>query len=434
MGKRNYIRNSVTKMAGFVLLFFLSVDSLTAQTYFNDWGYPVDDEIVKAKLRDTVYVHDTVYVSDIDGFLQQYGCDLKEFALRYGEMQGMLDSLNSLSSDRLYFNFFLPQDSARQLSNRFFIKEYKVSKEHIFKFADHTKDWDRLRDTSILRKELLFRFEDSAELTDAFLKDDLLIRKTISYMFNAMANNKDIMGINLYFPHYTFKEKRAMTQFVKSVRVLMDASKDFKPSKIRLNVTFLNKGDIDEDFSYCLLQEASEVLFIKSSDMIYSNYVEGQRLTLNNIRDINFFPQIKTHFYIARYDPSGNNIRTLNITDFSEASIKDLIKADYPENKWEMYLLILVLLILVIVTMVVLYYTYVPFSSLINNNVESVLLIAIVLLLEILALLVSIFRNMCYTDTFAFMYQNPVVIFTLPLIMILIVPFLNGIAKKRRIP
>lgn len=432
MEKGNH--TGIVKTTGLILLFYFLPGSLTAQTFFNDWGYPVNDEVMKEKFRDTLYIHDTVYVSDIDGFLQPYGCDLKTFAERYGEMKEMLDSLNSLSPDRLYYNFFLPQDSVRQLSNRFFIKEYKVSKDSVFRFADHTKDWDELRDTSIVRKELLFRFEDNAELTDAFLKDDLLIRKTISYLFNVMANNEGIVGINLFFPHYTFREKRAMTQFVKSIRILMDASRDFKPAKIRFNITFPDKGNIDENFSYCLLQEVSEVLFIKNSDIIYSNYVEGVRLTLDNIRNISFFPQMKSHFYIARYYPKKLDIRNLNMTGFSENNIRDIIKADYPENRWETYLLVLILLIIVILVMVALYYTYVPFSTLINNNVESVLLIAIVLILEIIALIVSIFRNMCYNDTFAFMYKNPVVLFTLPLVMILIVPFLNGIAKKRRIP
>ncbi|MDR2913857.1 MAG: hypothetical protein LBV74_03330, partial [Tannerella sp.] len=262
--KKDYYIN-ILKTTCFIALLCSLNSGMTAQTYFNDWGYPVDDETVKAHFRDTAYIHDTVYISDIDGFLKQYECDLKQFAERYGELKIMMDSLNSISSDRLYYNIFLPQDSTRLLSNRFFIKEYKVSKDRIFQYADHTVDWDKLRDTSIIRKELLFRFEDNPELTDTFLKDKLLIRKTLSYMFGVMAKNEGVTGINLFFPNYTFKEKRAMTQFVKSIRILMDASQDFKPEKVRLNITFLNKGNVDENFSYCLLQEVSEVLYIKSS-------------------------------------------------------------------------------------------------------------------------------------------------------------------------
>ena len=415
----------------------LSFNGATAQTYYDFWGEPVDDDVVKSKLRDTTYIHDTVYVSDIDGFLKEYGLvnDLKQFVDNFGELKEMMDSLNNLSSYRLYYNFFLPHDSIKQLSSRFCIKEYKVANSNMYKFADNTSEWEELRDKDIIRRELLFHFEDNAEMTDAFLNDKIQIRKTISYMFSAMANSEGIAGINLFFPNYTFKEKRAMVQFVKSIRILMDASQDFKPGKIRLNITFLDKGHhIDKNFSYCLLQEVSEVLYVNSSNIKNNNYTIGERLTLDNIKNISFFPQLKSHFYIARYYPYRFDFRTLDITNFSESYIAKIIEADYPENRWEMYLFILIIFIIAILALIVLYYTYIPFSALINNNIESVLLISIVLILEIVALIVSTFRNMCYTDTFAFMKENPVAIFTLPLIMILVVPFLNVLAKKRRIP
>lgn len=428
MKKKSY------RQIALVFLSYFTTVGLMAQRYFDEWGYQMDNETLQEQFQDTVYIHDTLIIADIDALMQISKEDLLPFAKRYGELTGMLDSLNQLPSDRLYYNYFLLLDSSRRLSNRFFIKEYHVVNDHFEESVDRTKDWDRLRDTSIIRKELLFSFDEDYSLTDAFLKNKVLIRKTLSHMFTIMSENPDIVGINLFFPNYTFKEKRAMTQFVKSVRILMDASRDFKPEKIRLNVTFLDRGEIDENYSYCLLQEAGEVLFINSSDLIDNRYVEGRRMTLDNMKNIHFFPQLKNHFYIARYYPGNLDIRAQNLTDFSESSIAQIMDADYPENKWELYLLILIILLIVILALVILYYTYVPFSALVNDNAESVLLIAIVLILEIMAIIVSIFRNMCYTDAFAFMHNNPVVLFTLPLAMILVVPFLNGIAKKRRIP
>ncbi|MCD7914299.1 MAG: hypothetical protein LUG96_02855 [Tannerellaceae bacterium] len=58
-----------------------------------------------------------------------------------------------------------------------------------------------------------------------------------------------------------------------------------------------------------------------------------------------------------------------------------MIQADYIENDWEIYLLNLILLFLLILFSILLYQLYVPFSALVNDNIESVLLIAIVLLL-----------------------------------------------------
>jgi hypothetical protein len=425
------------------ICFLLSLSSLWGQKGFDeeDVLYPIYYKETKYALehveelpRDTVYIRDTLVVSDIDAFLKPYGCDLKEFVERYGALKSMMDSLNNLSADRLYYNFFLPQDSARYLSNRFFIKEFEVSGNRFTESVNRTKDWEQLTDVSSIRKELLFRFGDSIMPTHIFLKNKLMVRKALSHMFTFINQNPDITGINLFFPNYTFKEKRDMTQFVKSVRILMDASRDFKPEKIRLNVTFVSQGKIDENFRYCLMQEAGEVLFLENSDLVDRYYIKGNRMTEEKLKEISFFPQLKSHFYIARYYRGDLDIRNQNLTEFSESTIAPVIEADYLENKWETYVLVLIILLLIILGLAILYYTYVPFSSLINENIESVLLIAIVVILEIIAIIVSIFRNMCYSDAFAFMHKNPVVIFTLPLIMILIVPFLNGMVKKRRIP
>lgn len=429
-------KNSISIRTGLIISLYFIAIHLSAQIYFDAYGFPVDEILLKEQFKDTIYLRDTLVIDDIETLVKLSKDNLAPFARKYGELADMVDSLNRVTEDRLYYNFYLSRDSAQQLSNRFIIKEYNMDlqQDRFVQSSDRTKDWDQLRDTSLIRKELLFHLDANSELTNAFLKNKLLIRKTLSRMFTIMAGNPDIVGINIFFPHYTFEEKREMVQFIKSVRILMDASEKFKPQKIRLNVTFLNRGNIDTDFSYCLLQEAGEVLYINSSDLIDRNYVAGTRITVDNIKNIRFLPQLKNHFYIVRYYTGNLDIRNQELKEFSEQSIDSVIQADYIENDWEIYLLSLILLFLLILFSILLYQLYVPFSALVNDNIESVLLIAIVLLLEILAIIVSIFRNMCYNDDFTFMHKNPAILFTLPLAMILIVPFLNGIAKKRRIP
>ncbi|MCD7937374.1 MAG: hypothetical protein LUG98_10975 [Tannerellaceae bacterium] len=427
-------RRKILKPAGLFILFYFTVVNLSAQIYFDEFGFPVEDATLWEQFRDTVYIHDTLIVADIDALVRIAKEDLRPFAKRYEELTEMIDSLNKVTSDRVYYNFYLPRDSAHQLSNRFIIKEYNITTDHFIQASDRTKDWDMIRDTSLIRKELLFNFDANNALTGAFLKNKLLIRKTLSRMFTTLSETPGIVGINLYFPHYNFKEKRDMVQFVKSVRILMDASEKFKPHKVRLNVTFPDRGRIDENFSYCLLQEAGEVLYINSSDLLDRHYAEGKRVTFDNIQNIKFIPQLKNHFYIARVYTGKIDIRQQNLTDFSESVIEPIINADYPENNWEIYLFIFIVLMVIILFFILLYYTYVPFSTLVNDNLENLLLIFILLLLEIMAIIVTMFRNMCYTDTFAFMHQNPAVLFILPLAIILIAPLLTGIAKKRRVP
>jgi hypothetical protein len=246
-----------------------------------------------------------------------------------------------------------------------------------------------------------------------------------------------IKGINLYFPDFTFKEKRAMTQFVKSIRIAMDASKKFKFKDTRLNVTFHAKKGmerIDKDFQYCLMQEASEVLFLSETDLIENYYVKGQRITPAEMKSVGFFAQLISHLYIARYYTGDIPVEQMNLEQFTPTDISFVLYADYLENSWEFYFFILIVIVVLIVILIILYGTWLPFSTLINENMESILLVAIIIAFEILALIITIIQHMCKEDSFIVIKNNPHLIFILPLILILVIPFMIGVFKKRRVP
>ncbi|MDR3061986.1 MAG: hypothetical protein LBU57_07730 [Dysgonamonadaceae bacterium] len=451
--KNLYIDN---KLKGFLVLCFLifSFSTFHSQVpegevdygdhekypiYYKETEYTLEQ--IEELPHDTLYVRDTVYISDIDAFLKPYDCNLKEFVEKYGMMKEMMDSLNRLSAERIYFNFFLINDSLNQISNRIIVKEFRITAKNDLlrlNIVDREEKYNQVENPDSVRKEILFRCDD-AVLTDHFLKNPDAIRRCISTMFTQMQKDSlnPIKGINLYFPDFKFREKRKMTQFVKSVRIMMDASRDFKCGSTRLSVIFLaRKGieNIDRDFQYCLMQEASEVVFLNVADVVDDYAVKGYQLTYKEINSISFFQQLIGHFYIARFYNGDLDIMAQNLTDFSERSIKPVLEADYLENSWEIYLFILIFIIVIILVLVVLYYTFVPFSTLANENIESILLISIVVLLEILVLFFCTFQNMCKGDSFTIVYNNPVLIFILPLVMVLIIPFLNGIAKRRRTP
>lgn len=405
--------------------------------YYKETEYTL--EIIDQLPRDTIYLHDTLVISDIDDFLKQYNCDLKEFVKKYGSMKEMMDSLNNISGARLYFNYFLSKDSIRKLSNRFIIKEFTIVRpDSIVSYDMPLTAFEEEKDSSVaVRREILFRIKDPTR-TDRFLNNPDLILKTISSIFTYMQSDTlGIKGINLYFPDFTFKEKRAMTQFVKSVRIAMDASKKFKFKDTRLNVTFhAKKGmeNIDKDFQYCLMQEASEVLFLSETDLIENYYVKGQRITSDEMKNIGFFAQLISHLYIARYYTGDIKIEQLNLERFTTADLSFVLYADYSENLWEIYLYILIGIVILILALIILYSTWLPFSTLVNENMESILLIAIIIAFEIIALIITIFQHMCQEDSFIVIENNPYLIFTLPLILILVIPFMVGVFKKKRVP
>lgn len=389
---------------------------------------------------DTIAVHDTVFVSNIDGFLKQYGCNLSTFAKKYGSMKRMVDSINNLSEERLFYNYFLPQDKDRKLSTRYIVKTFCINKRVLEQEEAAVSDFVDWKGKGLLRDEILFTCKGADE-TDHFLRNPVAITQVISGMFTFMqeqeiSDTTKIKGINLYFPDFTFLDKRALVQFVKSVRIIMDASNCFKPPGTRLNVTFLtSKGtsDLDKDFLYALMQEATEVICLHQ-DMIDSCYVNGNSTTSLNEMDVSLIDQIVSHYYIARYYTGSIDITKADMVCFSGLAINPYLQADYSENTWEIYLLLLLSTVLLIIVVVVLYYTCLPVSTFMNKYIESVVLVSVMMLLELLALAITTFQHMSEDDNFSQLQKQPLLLFSLPFVIVLIIPMLKGISKKRRIP
>lgn len=385
--------------------------------------------------RDTVIGRDTIYISDIDEFLKQYNCDLKQFVEKYASMKSLTDSINSISDQRLYYNFFLTKDSLKKISNRFIVKEFKVGKTSDYLYRKKELDYVRMGFQDSVRREILFTCE---EKTDLFLCNQEAIRWNILAMFSIMQEDKKgIDGINLYFSDFTFQKKREMTQFVKSVRIMMDASKNFKFPDTRLTVIFKNSDDwkkTDRAFQYSLLQEASEIVLLDPDDIIENYAVRGTRLSCNSLKEISILSQIKAHFYIARFNIDTLDITTQNLTEFKGDLFKQILTSDYKENEWETYLFILTGILILIGFFLILYYAYSPFSSFINANIEYSFFIAIIVVFEIIALVVCLFQYMCREDSFSIVDDNPLLVFSLPLGLVFLIPFLLLFKRRRRIP
>ncbi len=439
------------KRLSLFILVVLQFVTLSAQREANkefDYGdhekYPVYYKETEYTLEpidelpyDTIFINDTIYISDIDAFLKQYNCNLKQFVEKYGAMHLLIDSINKLSSQRLYYNFFLPNDTLNNMSNRFIVKEFKVGEDLNYTYRKRELDYEKINSPDSIRREILFQCE-GAKTTDLFLNNPDAIRRHISALFTIMQEDTlGIKGVNLFFPDFTFKEKRAMTQFIKTVRIVMDASLNFKSKDTRLTVIFLRgeeSKEIDRNFQYCLMQEASEVIFLSSADLIDNYALGGNRMTVDEMEKIDFFHQLQAHFYIARFSIDTLNILEQSLIEFKGPLFERILSSDYSENTWEIYLFILIGIFIVLCVFGILYYTYLPLSTFVNNNAESILFVAIVVVLEILALIICIFQYMCKEDSFSALNNKPILVFALPLILVFIVPFLNGVKKKRRIP
>lgn len=387
--------------------------------------------------HDTVIMHDTLYVSDIDALFWKYHqrrLSLNEVMKNYTKFSTFVDSVNSLEGERLFYNFFLRSDKGK-LSNSFIIREFKVKQNGPPVITSY--DDDELEDQKGVRREVLFKCEGK-DLTNWLINNPAAILKSLSCMFTEMQRDPEgVRGINLYFPDFDFEEKRSMAQFVKTVRILMDASRNFKFGKTRLNVIFnTSKGkdkNISEDFEYCLMLEATDVIFIDGMNVLDDFYVSGNG-TSDNLDEAGFFTQLYSHCYVARHDIGSVDILEKQLTNFSVGRIAWALDADYPENNWEPYMYVMVGSLLLIILFVALYFLYTPFAAFVYTNMVTVLIIALLVIIEVLVLSVVAFENMCSEDPISVVQKNPVLIFSLPIIVVTVLPILRGLARKRDLP
>lgn len=399
---------------------------------------PFGYEMLEELPRDTVVIRDTVYISDMDGFLARHfagGADIYQAAGKVAAIEQALDSLSGLSDQAIFYNFFQKNDSLHKIADNFIVREFYVDSELNTGLLRSNVTEDK--GTASLRREILFRC-DGTEHTDRFIKNKDAILQCLSYLFTQMQEDTlGIEGINLYFPDYDFRSTRSMIQFVKSARILMDASRDFKFGTARLTVILHKPADIEPNYikktRYGLKQEASEVVFVDGNDIENNIYVAGE-VSSEDMDDTELLQKIASHLYIARYYTGNTDIRQCALTDFSQNSIKKVIWIDYPENNWETYMLVIILISIALAILVLLYHTHLMFSTLVASHTESVLLVLIVVALEIGILLLTAFQNMCKEDSFTMIERHPVIIFLLPIIVILIAPLLHMLIKNKRLP
>ncbi|MCD8101222.1 MAG: hypothetical protein LUE26_01405 [Alistipes sp.] len=426
----------------YIFLSFAVFTPLSAQevipyppTYYKETPFGI--EWIEELPRDTVVVRDTVYVSDLDGFLSRFvgrEVDLNRLVRDVAGIEALIDSLEGVSQQALFYNYFLGEDPGRNLSRSFIVREFSLD--------------GRLRPASVetdttgkvpypqASREIMFRC-DGTERTLRFIRNREAIRRFIVYMFTMMQEDEQgIAAVNLYFPDYNFTGKRAMTQMVKSVRMMMDASRDFKHGPTTLRVIFHSQDPsvrAGSNFVSGLLQEASEVVFVDGVD-VRNNFFVRAVVNGSDSPQPGLWGKIVNHVRIARYYTGPLDIDALDLTVFEDAAVGEILSADYRENNWEVFLYIILLIIAVVIAVYVLYCVDVRVSELMTSHMESVLLLITVVVLEIGVLLITMFQNMCREDEFSIVDQHPVLIFMLPLAVVFVMPVLHRMLANRKKP
>lgn len=428
-------------IAGLLLLFVLAFQAAgqgqRGQTYVAPWDIPaLEEPYFFEPYFDTIYIHDTVYVSNADAFLKKYykgKITLNELVKNQQILDSILRNLGSISGKELFYNYFGNHRFPRALSNSISIKEFSLEENLQFRQRQFNSG---VPVTGSVSNELLFRFT-GAHRTNRFLTNEEAVVRAISYIFKTLqSDTAKIRSINLYFPDFNFREKRAMVQFVKSVRMVLNAAKDYDISNMKLKIFFhtqKNPEIIGENFLYSLMIKASEVVLLNPTNVIDDYYVEGDPFSKDDIENVGLLTRMKSHFYLARFTNGNPEIRD-SITDFSVDAIREIALGDIPENNWESYLWFLIGLLAFVIIIVLLYFFYPPFSYILNQNLGIVLASAIVFTIEFFMLAGVVFQNMCTEDKSTSLNENPSILFCMPILMVVVLPLMRQFSRNKKLP
>lgn len=422
----------------FLVVFQASGQGKRGQTYVAPWDIPaLEDPYFFEPYFDTIYIHDTVYISNADAFLKKYykgKITLNELMKNQKILDSILKNLSKVSGKELFYNYFGNHRYPKALSNSISIKEYSLGENLQFRqrFKDESYGaWGNLNDG------LLFRFT-GASRTNRFLNNQEAVIRAISYIFTALqTDSSKVHTISLYFPDFNFKEKRAMAQFTKSMRRVMDASRYPTIRNMKLKVFFHEPKDPDiigEDFMYALILMADDVILLDPTNIMDDYYVKGDPFSYSEIQDLSLLTQIKSHFYLAKFSNGDTTSYKNTLTNFSVNSIRPVVMGDNPDNTWESYLWFLIGLISLIAIIVGLYLLYPPFSYLLNQNMGIILASAVIFALEFFMLVGALFNYMCTEDDEISSSKNTWILFCMPILMVVVLPLMRQFMRNKKLP
>lgn len=441
------------------------------EPYFEEkW---VEDFETKASDTFVVTIYDTVYISDLDDLMQNFGMTFDEYVQRFVKFAKGKKSLHTADFNHIYVNYFLPiigennsYPFARHYINRIYELDFNGYTFQLNTFPIECPD-DSLQEALSMDVMFTCRY---AQNTDRFicsrsdvkknlvqliqsLNDPMLLlsesKKQSCSHYSAVKSNackniftntssthiqsrNTIKGVIFYFPDFSFHEKRAMAQFIKSVSLVFDSCKNtnirnlhyyfmFDKEKGMANLTYL-AGMVSHSDTIFLIEQNSEIntimppLFIISREMVDS---------------IPLLAKFRNQIYLARF---FTDIFPKTSSELSRSDIELLIDSDYPNNTWELYMYILFVLMLLILIFIALYKSIPLVSVFLNRNSDYYIIAIIIVVLELLLLVSNMFENMSKDNVLEIGNGQQYIIFLLPLFCFIIIPLLKFMGRNKPKP
>jgi len=383
-----------------------------------------NDLFVRDTVRDTIYL----YLNSIDSVLINLDMNFNDFVYDF------LEFVKTKRNDSIYF-----VKNEKYLGKfMHYVNEYAKHYRYIvYKYwADYPTDRFFLHKegaiipTNIpdsLTLEYLFVLEGTNN-TNNFLNTHFeqvqvlqRILKDINHYKLEHPLKRNPLVINFCFPDFSFKEKRAMYQFIKSVSLVLDSLEKPSMKDVLLYFTF-NESAFEEHKSYIL----------GMYDMVDSIYLIKDVFNMDfKLVDINTptskFSKILSQFYFARVHTEDLPSTKSDTLDYD--TISELMQADYPDS-WEQYLLGIIGSVLLLIIGILLYLLFAPFANYVHENYMYVFAGVLIIVTEIILLFVFMIEEMTNKSNVFSLWE----ILLFQILLIFVIPFIKKSVGRKTTP
>lgn len=215
-----------------------------------------------------------------------------------------------------------------------------------------------------LRYDLVAYCGDASS-TNLFLTNRQACRRFIHTVFgypngmiNRAAGTHKPDGLNLYLPAFDFREKRALTQLVKSISLVIDSLRVNDSvhvySNVDFSLTFARRAAVEHSGFISGLQCFVDTVYFADFDSLGL----ARQVVYNNgsIDTSSVFTRVTNPFYLLRIP-----YKTIKPGE-NDADIWQLMDCDYASGQWGLFLCIDLCIVLLLIAIVVMHLTSVPFN------------------------------------------------------------------------
>lgn len=238
-------------------------------------------------------------------------------------------------------------------------------------------------------------------------------------------NGKKAEGLTIYLPDFTFKEKRAFTQFIKSLSILLKHyGKDGIPyydPKLVFSLVFSRQALHEQPFLATLTRYADFIHFI---DFDEYGFPVGEQETIDNTFHTSFVTDFVSQFYVIH----ENRPYTIRETTVNP-DLRMLSHANYASDNWELYFTLEVFLLCLALGLILAYNLNSSVYIFSTRYPSLKVPIILTLIIEIIILFVYMVESASSTTVFFHMGTMPWYTLLIAPLLPLLILFLYGAFK-----